>query len=88
MRPDLLIHSLMHELRAIQTDAGALADAAIANVGGNLLAETFGEALALAAQVISLRQKIDQAIEALEPEALAHIRQEIMNRGHDQPGMH
>jgi hypothetical protein len=88
MRPDLLIHSLMSELRSVQRDAWALDNAAIANVGGNLLAEGFDEALALAGQVVALRQKIDGIIATLEPEALEHIGKEILNREHGQQGMH
>lgn len=88
MRPDLLIHALMHELRAIQADAGALTDAAIDHVGRNLLAEGFGEALALASHVVALRQKIDGIIAALEPEALEYIGKEIIDREHGQQGMH
>ena len=89
MHPDLLIHALMRELRAIQLDAGALTDAAFANVGSNLLADgCCGEAIDLAGQVNALRLKIDRAIEALEPEAMEYICREIVNREHDKPGVH
>ena len=77
MRADLLIHALMLELRALQRDAGRCADAAISDALLRPVEEGFSNGMALAEQIVSLRQRLDGVISMLEPEALDFIRQSL-----------
>lgn len=90
MSPDLLVHSLMHELRAIQRDAWKLAAAAIDDTVRRPIEAGFSDGMALAQQIILLRQKVDLLIDMLEPEALDYIKREILDRDreHGEQGMH
>lgn len=83
MRADLLIHTLMHELRSMQRDAGALAEAAINDTLLRPIDAGFGSGMALAQQVIALRQKLNGVIALLEPEALEFIKRDILDEERD-----
>lgn len=88
MRSDLLIHSLMHELRAIQRDAWKLAAAAIDDTVRRPIDAGFGDGMALAQQIIALRQKLDGVISLLEPEALEYIQRSILDQERDPQRPH